>query len=296
MLWHRIPNLLETGRAARKWDRLGRACPQYFNWWNVPEIVQTYNEKVCGKRLNRDNAAGCRERLRQRWPGRKFERAVSIGCGNARKEMALVEEQLVEHFDLFDVSQQSIVEAQMDIEQRGLADHLSFQKEDPVENWGSRYDLVYWDHALHHMFDVERYVAWSKSVLKPGGVFLMNDYVGPNRNQWTKFNVMVCRKVIADLGCDTSVEKIRKSNFVSRLREYVRDPSEAAQSERILPSCKAQLSNLEFKPLGGFIYLVLGNRLEDFIENESAIRAIIDADNSLCQKYHHYAFVTWENC
>ena len=91
-------------------------------------------------------------------------------------------------------------------------------------------------------------------------------------------------------------EKIRKSNIVSRLREYVRDPSEAAQSESILPSCKAQLGNLEFKPLGGFIYLVLGNRLEYFIANESAIRAIIDADNSLCQKYYHYAFVTWENC
>ena len=294
MRWDGIPNLLDAGRAARKWDRAGRADPQYFNWWDVPEIVQTYNERICGKRLEGDNAAGCRERLRQRWPNRKFGRAVSIGCGIARKEMALVEEQLVGQFDLFDISQQSVREAQINIDQRGLADRLSFLKEDPVENWASRYDLVYWDHSLHHMFDVKKYVAWSKSVLKPDGVFLLNEYVGPNRQQWTKFNIKVCREVLANLGYDTSIEKIRDLNFISYLKQYLRDPSEAAQSESIIPSCRAHLGDLEFKPIGGFVYLVLGNQLQHFIENKNALDAIIKADASLHEKHYHYAFVMWE--
>jgi SAM-dependent methyltransferase len=283
---------LQIERAARRWDR-NWADNTNFNWWNVPEIVLQYNEKIAGRPIAGDSA-GCRERLRQRWPNRRFERAVSIGCGMAHKEVALVEEDCVQHFELYDISQHSIAEARQEITKRRLANRFSFLKSDPIEDWSSRYDLVYWDHALHHVFNVDRYVAWSQSVLCEDGVFLLNDYVGPNRLQFSDFNVRMCRSLIDDLDHDRSVPPIRRSSLLTRLRQYLSDPSEAADSENILPSCRRHFANLEFKPIGGFIYNLLGNRLRHFVGNPKAIDAILQLDNKLHDQYYHYAFVLWQ--
>jgi hypothetical protein len=35
------------------------------------------------------------------------------------------------------------------------------------------------------MFDVDGAVAWSKTVLKPGGVMYVEEFVGPDRFQWS---------------------------------------------------------------------------------------------------------------
>ena len=50
---------------------------------------------------------------------------------------------------------------------------------------GRNYDLVYWDNSLHHMFNADAAVAWSRGVLRPGGWFLMTDFVGANRFRWS---------------------------------------------------------------------------------------------------------------
>ena len=47
------------------------------------------------------------------------------------------------------------------------------------------YELVHWNNSLHHMLNVEEAVEWSWKVLKPGGLFYINDIVGPDRFQWT---------------------------------------------------------------------------------------------------------------
>lgn len=280
-------------RAARAWDSALNA--KDFNWWDAPQIIAHYNKQVCGTQIPNDNAAGCRERLRQKWPGRRFGHAISIGCGMGKKESALVEAGLVDHFDLYDISDLTVLEAKKEIARRKREDQLTFLPNDPAKDWSCRYDLVYWDHALHHMFDVAMYVAWSKSVLRENGVFLLNDYVGPNRLQWTKFNILSCRQLLGNFDMNGAVQPLRNCNLISRLRQYIRDPSEAAKSEDIIPSCNAHFPNLEFRPIGGFIYLTLGNRLRYFASSNESLATITAADDLFRRSgYYHYAFALWE--
>ena len=101
------------------------------------------------------------------------------------KELALVKEGIVGNFTLYDISAKFMARAKQNFDESGLGNQVTCVESDPVADTTSRFGLVYWDHALHHMFNVERYLAWSRSVLLPGGVLLINDYVGPNWLQWT---------------------------------------------------------------------------------------------------------------
>lgn len=286
-------NLSQKQRAASNWNAAVEPEQLNVNWWHVPEIVGNYNEKICGSPVGGDNAAGCRETLRQRWPGRKFERAVSIACGLAAKEAALCEENLVNQVDLFDTSEGRVAKAKAMIRDRGLVGQLNFLEDDPVNDWSPRYDLVYWDHALHHMFDVEKYISWSKSVLNEGGVILINDYVGPNRLQWSRKNVKICRDLVGEFTKELDI-KIKNKTPLTRLMMYIRDPSEAAESEKIIPFCNEHLKNCQVVPIGGYLYLVIGRHLGVLTQLDGFTNRMLEIDNQLHRNHFHYAFILWE--
>ena len=46
--------------------------------------------------------------LRKHFPNIKFSKALSIGCGNGYKEIMLIEEGLVDNFELFELSTKAI--------------------------------------------------------------------------------------------------------------------------------------------------------------------------------------------
>ncbi|MDE2562525.1 MAG: hypothetical protein KGL48_09805, partial [Sphingomonadales bacterium] len=83
------------------WSRqpdLGKA-----RWWAHPPIHRHINRLVCGEAI--DGAwAGLNRRIRSTMPEGGYARAISIGCGEALKEIHLLNTGLVQHFDLFDLS------------------------------------------------------------------------------------------------------------------------------------------------------------------------------------------------
>ena len=52
----------------------------------------------------RRSGAGLIAEIRRRFPGRRFERAISVGCGAAGKELLLLKENLIQEIDLFEIS------------------------------------------------------------------------------------------------------------------------------------------------------------------------------------------------
>jgi SAM-dependent methyltransferase len=108
-----------------------------------------------------------------------------------------------------------------------------------------QYDLVHWNNSLHHMLDVEPAIEWSWRVLKPGGLFYMDDFVGPDRFQWTPQMLLVATAV-------------RQS-----------DPSEAADSSRILECVRRRFPGADIMLTGGVVYhLALSDILANFKEDE----------------------------
>ena len=133
------------------------------------------------------------------------------------------------------------------------------------------------------MLDVDRAVAWSKGVLRAGGLFYMDDFVGASRFQWPDPQLEIATRIrqifentkhMADPRAPADslparVARPNKDNLVDN------DPSEAADSERIVDALYKYFPNVEFRATGGVVYhLALSDMLHNF--NEETDKALID--------------------
>jgi SAM-dependent methyltransferase len=192
----------------------------------------------------------------QRTPGK----AVSIGCGQAHKEIALLQAGLATGVEAYDLDEVALAIARQKRDKAGLGKQLQLLWQDGCSvmlDRTPRYDLVHWDCSLHHFEDVVAAVKWSWDVLLPGGVFYLHEYVGADRFQWSE----------AEL---TEINRIRES-FPERWfgqgeaswhnqRKLPRTPleslslDEAPTSSRILAAAQTHIPGFQWKALGGLGY------------------------------------------
>lgn len=236
------------------WDRKSAGNKDAkSNWWHFPEVYEHIGRKIHGSFV---------EFIRAETDGRVFERAVSVGCGSGTKEMRLIEAGLVDRFDLFELSKERIATGQRRARARGFADRMRFHLADAFAARDSEevYDLVHWNNSLHHMLDTRDALAWSRRVLRDGGVIAMDDFVGPSRFQWTDFNIRIASEFRRQLPArllrradgqgQLPVEVVRRT--VQRMIEM--DPSEAADSGRILLNLRSVFPDAKVVLTGGAIY------------------------------------------
>lgn len=232
------------------------------NWWGNSIVQRHVNRLICGKPLA-GGGAGVRERMKSILNGAHgFERAVSIGCGTAEKELRLISEGIVGHFDLYELSEKRASVGLAKAKAAEIESQVTFCVQDAFQQQQSeRYDLVYWDNSLHHMMDVDEAVAWSKACLRPGGWLVMNDFVGPSRFQWDDYNIEICNRIRSMLpehyfrrpGDDSAMFK-RLISRPTPEKIIALDPSEAADSTRIIPSLNKYFPGAIISPTGGAIY------------------------------------------
>lgn len=285
-----------TTAAAEHWNRVDNSGR--VNWWSSSKCQSYYNQALCGEAALTSGSEGVRRRLAKDFPGRVFERAVSIGCGPAAKELALITDGLVGHFDLYEIAQTRIDQGRKSAEALGVLDRITHRSGDVFKaERKPEYDLVYWDHSLHHMSDVDDAVAWSKAVLKPGGVIVINDYVGPNRLQWTPAEVARANAFLDESAVrrGVPVRKLHRSNIISWLKMYRRDPSEAPQSELILAAAQRHLPGVKFEPVGGTFLNILGGVVVPLVTEDSpVIDEMLAADRQLLKEGSaHFTFAIW---
>jgi SAM-dependent methyltransferase len=136
-------------------------------------------------------------------------------------------------------------------------------------------DFVHWNNSLHHMFDVSEAIKWSYEILSPGGVFYMDDYVGSTRFQYPEYVLDIVNGIRNNLP-----KKYLKDQFndgiyhghVAKIDQYElekNDPSEAADSERIINSVKKYFPSAEIILTGGIIYFIALNGLWGNFDEEN---------------------------
>jgi SAM-dependent methyltransferase len=261
----------ETDKAARHWDRVSnRPILRARNWWQSPGVIRHNNLRVCGQALN-GFTAGTIERLASKIKGRAIKRAISVGCGGARKEISFLKSGAVDHFDLFEISKARVAQANEGLISAGLADRAVVHNEDAFAKAQGGYDLVYWASSLHHMPNAADAVKWSYDALAPGGIILVDDYFGPNRLQWTdraleyanmlraSFDESLRRHAQDPDAIDGDVERPDLKTLIKN------DPSEAADSEGICPALELTFKGSRVEWIGGAIYaLALHNIVWNF--------------------------------
>ncbi len=265
-------------RISRRWSgKKANGSDLCTRWWQSQRVVSNINKLICGSPVQ-GRSQGLLESLRANSSiNLPLMRAVSIGCGNGIKELRLIKQGVVETFDLYELSEERITEGKQNARKLGIEDRINFIHGDAFEsNPKSVYDMVHWNSSLHHMFDVDHAILWSKIALKDGGVFYMDDFVGPTRFQWSDKSLMLASRVREILRETKYIKDYRKegqnlSCSIKRpnpLHIENDDPSEAVDSSNIVKSIREHFPDASIQFTGGTIYhLVLADMLANFQEN-----------------------------
>jgi len=260
------------------------------------------NRLVCGEEIDGPHQ-GFHRLINGRAPTGGFRRALSVGCGSGGKEIGLLKSNVVQEFDLFEIGEFRRAQIQAKADEHGVGDRVTIHIGNAFEQAPScEFDLVYWNNALHHMFDVEQAVSWSREALSADGCFAMDDFVGPSRFQWSEGELDLASRVRALLPGrfhahprNPAAKLERRPSRPSIEQMMQADPTEAADSGRILNAVMAAFSGAEIIPTGGVIYHlglndVLANFRDDSIEDMALLKSLLLLDETLTLTGHtHYA-------
>jgi SAM-dependent methyltransferase len=291
-------------KAAQKWDKAHAAKKR--KWLQLRQCRDYFNHKIAKdstfNRVTEAYAWRLQQELRNK---SSFQKAISIGCGMGKPEMELVQQGIVKEFDLFEISPVAIEKGQAIAKKLGVQKQVNFYQGDVFSlEIKDKYDLVYWKSSLHHMLDVNAAVHFCKNFMKVGGVFSAFDYVGPSRFQYSETNLEIINNVLAAIPNkyfkhfkkpDELLPKIIAKPSAEKLIAI--DPTEAADSENILPAIKQYFPDADITILGGGIArLVLDyiahNLDEEAEEDETLIKLILLIDDMAAQQgIYHNVFV-----
>ncbi|MCU0235866.1 MAG: class I SAM-dependent methyltransferase [Acidobacteria bacterium] len=278
--WRRA--LRQVGRNARERTRCAWQHTQGppLNAWNIPQLRRRWNQRISG-----DGGIDHVEYIRRRFLQEKAGlTAFSPGCGCGGNEMRWARTGLFRRIDACDLSAPRIDVARQAAGKEGLEGILNFQ----VGNMGSMavagaYDLVITEGALHHFYPMRRALAGIRDMLKPGGLLVINEFVGPSRFQWTRQQLRAANELLGAIPEayrrrweDGRVKK--RIDAPGRLRMLLADPSEAAESSLILPLLKEMFLPLEIREKGGTLScLVFHGIAHHYLQEDETASGILSA-------------------
>lgn len=151
-------------------------------WLETPAVLRRLNQKVSGQ----PDVDWVRYTLERHFAGRlPLDRCLSLGCGRGGLERQLAGLGAFVTCDAFDIAKGAIAEAQALARQAGY-DHIRYTVQDvnQMELPVGYYDAVWSAGAVHHFERLEHVFEQVAAALKPDGLFILWEYVGPNRFQF----------------------------------------------------------------------------------------------------------------
>lgn len=215
--------------------------------------------------------------------GRGDLRGLSVGCGYGSKERRWAATGRFVSLDAYDLSPDRIAHATRAAREHGLQDVLHFAVANSRDYQPARapYDIVIVDSSLHHMDGLSEFIPRIRGWLADDGVFVLNEFVGPRRWQWSDEQLRVANGMLASLPDRYRMRfdgrpKIRVGR-PSRLRMWIEDPSEAVESDLIVPLLDRHLRRVRRIDLPGTaVGLVLMGIAHHFAGSDPAARAHLE--------------------
>jgi SAM-dependent methyltransferase len=281
-----------TARVSQHWGkqggtwRLGGAS----HWTELAAVQRRINTRISGE----PNVDPYLYVIRRYFAGAlPVARALTLGCGTGELERGLVQYGFCRHHDAFDIAAESIRKARDAARDAGLT-HIHYQTCDVnrIALEPDAYDCAFGVHSVHHLEALEHVFSEVRKALRPGGYFILNEFVGPTRFQWTDRQLEVINGLLLALperlrlrGGDGKKIKgpvgrptITEMNLV--------DPSESIRSGDILPLLPRFFEVVEVKGYGGTVLQLLLHEIAGNFQNadpqtEGLLEAICDLEERL---------------
>jgi SAM-dependent methyltransferase len=221
------------------------------------------------------------EWLAARCPGR-FDRAVSLGCGDGALERDLRQKSLCRSVIGVDLSLGALAQAASQARAGGYSGIAYVRQDlDALVLPAGVFDAAFFHQALHHVEELESCLAEVARSLKPGGMLYLDEYVGPARSEWKRSLLQDAEAVFERLP-----RAVRRRRRLALPVDW-RDPSEAVRSSEILAALEARFATELKRDYGGTFLSVIYPHL-DFSrssrgEREATLATVIDAERAYLQ-------------
>lgn len=266
----------EWEKVADRWSRVPYTeFSAAVYWLAIPEVDRRFQERACrGRKGVRWHEYCAREFLRDRLP---VERMLSIGCGIGKLERALGALGAFQVCEAFDVAAGAIDGAIREAKRAGITGiEYRVQNLLSAELPEHAYDAIWCSGSLHHIEALEDTSRKLARALKPDGYFFLNEYVGPNRFDFSP------RQKEAIIGAFALIPpqyrycffpdrlgRRQESPHIPRVEEVIAaDPSEAIRSGDIIRVLAQDFEIVEANPAGGTLLQFLLSGIAGNFRNE----------------------------
>jgi len=243
---------------------------QASNWWIIPEVKKRWNKMI----TNDPNITYEEFISTIFFHDSKPLKILSIGSGICSHEISLAK--LNPHWEVLcvDFSNNLLEKAKKNAEAKEI-NNISFLVEDIYKSNlpNDYFDIVFFHSSLHHFKNLKEFIPQKViSKLVKNGILIINEYVGPNRLQYSKNQLKPINKCISLIEDDYKTmfkSNLKKKKYYGSglIRMILSDPSECVDSESILPVIYEHFEILMEKPYGGSILMsALKDLSHHFIE------------------------------
>jgi 2-polyprenyl-3-methyl-5-hydroxy-6-metoxy-1,4-benzoquinol methylase len=229
------------------------------NWWSIPDVQRRWNLLVSGNEETDPTTYIADTYLR----GGMNLIALALACGAGARELRWAKEGCFSRIDAIDISPPRIEHARTAAKACRLDKVVNFQVDDVWQIKGQgQYDVVLAEQSLHHLAPIPRILAIIDRCLRPNGLLVVNEYIGPDRFQWTKDQLRLTTALLSLLPDEyrrlwNSRRVKRRIHRPSKMHMLSSDPTEAAHSSEIRACLDAMFTRLEWKPIGGTVLQLL---------------------------------------
>jgi SAM-dependent methyltransferase len=223
------------------WNDAQRASHLAQNTWMANTAVLMHlNERATG-----DPARDWLSSWAHRWFVGDALRVLVLGCGEGWLERAVAQWPFVAHIDAVDFAEEAVARAR---EAAKGIDKIHYGVVDLNRDELPRdtYDVVVAHSVLHHVENLEHAYAQLERTLRAQGTLIVNEYVGPNRFQYSDDVLTIINTLLACIG---QPPKRRPSSE----EMIANDPTEAVRSEELLAFTERTFEVMERKNIGGTI-------------------------------------------
>lgn len=260
-----------------------------LHWLHLDELRARNNRQVSGNPAQDSLDVLARHAGAAELP---FARALVLGCGHGWLERSLRQRGLAREVVAVDLSPKALELAHRDVAGTTGITYLQADMNNlPIGTDAFRpgsFDAVLGWSSVHHCERLEALYKVVHELLRPGGWFFLDEYVGPDRFQFSDTHlgqVQSLADLLPDRLLTTASGLVRREFFRPPLADVIAvDPSEAAASSRILPLLRLHFDVLAQRPYGGtLLHMLLANVAQNFQPAGQAawLRALISAEDDL---------------
>ncbi|HEV7764710.1 MAG TPA: class I SAM-dependent methyltransferase, partial [Thermoanaerobaculia bacterium] len=243
---------------SRKWgDHLNvEASGEWHAWLDHPLISLHYRSHALLDGLPWESWAG--RRL-----GRPAAPSLDLGCGSGLKSLAVFQAGSASELHGIDISEDRIAEAERMRIEHAIPGEFRVADVNTASLPRNAYDLVFSSHSFHHFLALEHVMAEVHDSLRPDGLFILEEFVGPTQFQWTDRQIDLVRTLMALLPDDLRMLRwgaVKPYEGRPAVEDVVAaSPFESIRSADILPLFRRFFRVVELRPLGGTLQHLLYN-------------------------------------